>query len=136
MNDRISANLLGMLVLILGAAAGCQSEPGAGAPKAVVRLEVVPSKGVCVPQVEAYVAGEGLVVRGKVRRTPENCCAATQGTLALLLVGPDGQVVDRVITSLTPRHIPRTRTRSSWFAVTLPYVPAEDFGLRIAYVPD
>jgi|GEM_PF-5435561 len=136
MNDRISVNVLGILALILGAVAGCQTPPVGRTSKAAVRIEVVPSPAICVRGVEVYEAAEGLVIRGKVRRAPDNCCDTTRGAVAILLVSPDGTVVDATNTSWTPRNIPKGLTRASTFTATLSYVPAEDFRLRIACSPE
>jgi hypothetical protein len=125
-----------LLAAIVAAMAGCQSGSAGPTGRGAVRLEVVSSKAISVRAVEAYVAGDRLVVRGKVRRMPENCCMSTRGAFAILLVGPDGEVIDTTQTSWAPRNIPKGYTRGSTFTATLPYVPAEDFRLRITPVPE
>ncbi len=98
-----------------------------------VLFESISPKGVILSNVRAYEDADELVIRGKVKRTFNNCCDATRGHIDIAVVAPDGFVVDIVSVPYTPRDIPRVRSRTSHFTARLPYTLPEDITLRITY---
>jgi len=101
-----------------------------------VLFDRVPSAEVLVSEVHAYEEGDALIVYGKVKRAPANCCDAARGHLDVVVVGPDGAVLDAVSLVYSPRNIPKVRTRSSRFATRLPYAVPAGTTLRLAYHDD
>jgi hypothetical protein len=96
-------------------------------------FESISPKGVVLSNVRAYEDAGEYVIRGKVKRTFNNCCDATRGHIDIAVVAPDGGVMDVVSVPYTPRDIPRVRSRTSRFTARLPYTLAEDITLRIIY---
>jgi hypothetical protein len=136
MHERAFHIVLCVTGFTLTVVAGCQTAPSCKASPAPVRFETAPSRVISVHGIEAHVAGENLVVHGKVRRTPGNCCSTTRGAVAILLVSPEGEVIDTTRVAWTPRNIPKGLTRASSFTASLPYVPTEEFSLRVVFSPD
>lgn len=101
-----------------------------------VLFDQTPSEDVFVSQVRSYSDGVSLVIYGQVKRTPTNCCDAARGHLDMVVVGPDGSVLDAVTLLYSPRNIPKVRTRSARFSTRLPYTVPAGTTLRIAYHKD
>ena len=98
-----------------------------------VLFESMSPKGVIISNVRAYEDADEFVIRGKVKRTFNNCCDATRGHIDIAVVAPDGLVMDIVSVLYTPRDTPRIRSRASHFTARLPYTIPEDITLRITY---
>lgn len=98
-----------------------------------VLFEHVPSKGIIISNVRAYEDADEVVIRGKVKRSFNNCCNTTRGHIDIAVVAPDGFVLDMFSSLYSPRDIPRVRSRTSRFMARLPYTLADDMGLRIKY---
>ncbi len=99
-------------------------------------FECVPSADVLVSEVHAYEDGDAIVVYGKVKRTASNCCGAARGHLDIVIIRPDGSVLDAVSLAYSPRNIPKVRTRSARFSTRLPYTIPAGAILRLAYHND
>lgn len=118
------------------AISGCATVNTNNRHEASVQFERMPSADVLVSEVHAYEDGDTLVVYGKVKRTAANCCDAVRGHLDMVVVGPDGSVLDAVSLVYNPRNIPKVRTRSSRFTTRLPYTVPAGATLRLAYHND
>jgi len=129
-----------LLAVLLSAAAfavsGCATVDINHRHEASVLFERVPSVDVFVSEVHSYEDGDTLVVYGKVKRTAANCCDAVRGHLDMVVVRPDGSVLDALSLVYSPRNIPKVRTRSSRFTTRLPYTVPAGTTLRIAYHND
>jgi hypothetical protein len=101
--------------------------------EASVIFECIPSEDVLISDVNAFENGDELVIFGKVKRAPNNCCDAVRGHLDMAIIAPDGFVLDAGSFLYSPRNIPKGRSRSSHFKAVLPYIVPEDFVLRITY---
>lgn len=122
-----------LCILGTGFCAGCDVQEVRTVIPALVNFDFLASKDVSIRVEKTYRDADELVIRGKVKRMPDNCCDRTMGTLNLMVVDPEGQVIDKVTTSYTPRNIPKVRTRSSSFTARLPYLLPEDFTVRIGF---
>ena len=122
-----------LCVLGMGLCAGCAVQEVRTVIPALVKLDLLPSEDVSIRVDKTYANDEELVIQGKVKRMPSNCCNRTVGTLNLMVVDPDGQVIDTITASTTPLNIPKARVRSSTFTARLPYILPEDFTVRIGF---
>lgn len=123
-------------ILVLAAAitvSGCATIDFHHGSQASVLFEQTPSQDVFISDVHSYRDGDSLVVYGKVKRTPTNCCDAARGHLDIAVIGPDGSILDAVSVLYSPRNIPKVRTRSARFETRLPYTVPAGTTLRIAY---
>ncbi len=120
-------------VLGIGFCTGCQVQEVRPAGPSLVNFDFLASEDVSIQVEKTYEAADELVIHGKVKRMPNNCCDRTIGTLSLMVVDPDGQVIDTIAASCTPRNIPKARARASSFTARLPYILPEDFVVRIGF---
>lgn len=120
-------------VLGMGFCAGCGVQEVRTVIPSLVNFDFLASEDVSIRVEKTYKAADELVIQGKVKRMPDNCCDRTMGTLNLMVVDPEGQVIDTITASYTPRNIPKARARSSSFTARLPYILPEDFTVRIGF---
>lgn len=130
-----SGNSLWAMVLLTAAlaASGCATVRVGEKHEAAVLFDRVPSADVVVSEAHARRDGDALVVYGKVKRTATNCCNAVRGHLDMVVIAPDGSVLDAVSFVHSPRNIPKSRTRSSRFMARLPNAVPAGATLRLAY---
>ena len=122
-----------LCVLGIGLCAGCNVHEVRTVIPALVNVDFLASEDVSIRVEKTYRDADELVIQGKVRRMPANCCDRTMGTVNLMVVDPEGQVIDTLTTSYTPLNVPKVRTRSSRFTARLPYILPEDFTVRIGF---
>ena len=121
------------LTVVAVFASGCTTSGINRINETSVPFQLVPSEGVYVSGVQAYEDGEELVICGSVKRGSQNCCDPARGRVDIPVIAPDGLVLDRVSTFYSPRNIPKVRSRSSRFAVRLPYTLPDGVIVRIAH---
>lgn len=138
MMTQVSRSSLWAVVWLPAALAlsGCATVNTNSRHEASVLFERMPSADVLVSEIHAYEDGDTLVVYGKLKRTAANCCDAVRGHLDMVVVGPDGAVLDAVSLAYSPRNIPKVRTRSARFTTRLSYTVAPGATLRMAYHDD
>jgi len=120
-------------VLTIGFCAGCRVQEVRTAIPSLVNFDFLASEDVSIRVEKTYAADSELVIYGKVKRMPDNCCDRTTGTLNLMVVDPEGEVIDTITASYTPRNIPKARARTSSFTARLPYILPKDFTVRIGF---
>ncbi len=113
--------------------AGCATNNFNYTYEAPVIFKRVPSEDVHISEALAYEDGDELVIYGKVKRGPDNCCDAVRGHVDIVVIGPEGYLLDMASTMYRPRNIPKVRSRSSRFRVRLPYTLPDGVTIRIAY---
>lgn len=123
-------------VLLLAAGlsvSGCATTGFDSKPEAKLLFEWVPSQEVFISEVHACREADTVSVYGKVKRTAASCCNALRGHIDIVVIGPDGSVLDTPSLLYSPRNIPKVRTRSARFAARLPYNLPAGTTLRMAY---
>ena len=130
----LQRSLAAILVLAASlAASGCTTLSTDSKRQAKVLFEWVPSQEVFISEVHAYEEANTVSVYGKVKRTAASCCNAVRGHIDMMVIGPDGSILDTPSLLHSPRNIPKTRTRSARFAAKLPYSLPAGATLRMAY---
>jgi len=133
----LRSSLWAILVLATGlSVSGCATAGIDSNREAKVLFEWVPSQDVFISEIHSYEDTNTLVVYGKIKRTAANCCDAVRGHIDMVVIGPDGSVLDAFCLLYSPRNIPKARTRSARFETRLPYTPPAGATLRMAYHND
>ncbi|MBW8001459.1 MAG: hypothetical protein FVQ80_05500 [Planctomycetes bacterium] len=113
--------------------AGCETQTLTYENNSPVLFDRIFTQQAHISKASAYEMGDELIIAGKVKRNPYNCCEATRGHVDMAILTPDGDIVESIAALYSPRNIPKARTRSSKFSVKLPYKLPEGYTVRLTY---
>ncbi len=96
-------------------------------------LEPVSSKGYYVSKVHINQVDDGIKITGKVKRRSH--AGIGGGHIDITITSPQGEVLETLSTSYSPRIIPMRRmyTRESNFEVSLPMIPPKGSMIVVAH---
>jgi hypothetical protein len=100
--------------------------------KGVVSIERLPSRNIYVPGIHVYEDGGELVISGRVRRLRSTRLGG--GYVDIVVISPDGKIIEYVRTRYYPRIIPREGKRESRFTVRLPFIPPKGSIIKVGQI--
>lgn len=112
---------------------GCATAPQTAANISSVQIETLPSAEAHIRLASAHQQGENLIIQGKVRRNPDNCCDKVTGHVDIVVFSPEGDMFDITNADYSPRNIPKSGTKSSSFSMALPYTLPAGYSLTLQY---
>jgi hypothetical protein len=83
-----------------------------------------------VSKIYVYQQGDKLIVSGKVKRDC-NSITSDQAYIEVVLLSPDGILLEKIDTQYIPRIIPRKGERGSRFTVNLATIPPKGSIIRV-----
>ena len=124
-----------MIIAVIIAAAlasGCTRTRANLVENRTVSVETVDSQRTRVSRVSAYQEDTQLVITGRLRRRGTFAVAGS-GLVDVIILGPDGTVIDEGSTRYVPRLI--RKGHSSTFTMRFPVVAPKGTVVRVAHHP-
>jgi hypothetical protein len=110
---------------------GCASNRVNLVDSGKVLIERVDSENICISRTNVYQDGDQLEITGAVKRRRSTIFDG--GHVHIAIINPQGEVLEEVRTSYSPRIIRRKGRRESYFSVRLPIKPPEGSVVRVIY---